>query len=467
MRITTILKKLDSETIAEVFYAGSSVQQILKRKKLCDFEILVKNMPIGEIGKYVKKYLKETKIEKKVKQYDDHLIIIDKTDDVKIYLPRKGDRYNPLFSLKNDAYCKNFTINAMYLPIRSKSKNKVIDFFGGVEDIRNKKVRTIKKPRKATAIYPTIMLKAIALAAELNYNLDKNLFYAIKSNHHLVEKISINVLRDEITRILLSSKPSRYLKILYSSGILNIIIPELGNCVGVKQNKKYHKYDVFTHSLIACDNIKADITLRLAALLHDTGKPLTMEEVIENDIAKITFYRHEMVGSQIAKKILGRLKFDKEIVRKVAELIYLHMYNYDPKAWSDAAIRRFIRRTKITAKDLNDLDNLPIFLIRKADRAANGMNLLAVSNLQLFFQKRIKEIYKKSSALHVVDLAINGNDLIKIFHLKEGPTIGHILDYLLAIVLEDQNINKKDKLVEITSDYLSNILKQKGDYDGG
>ena len=184
-----------------------------------------------------------------------------------------------------------------------------------------------------------------------------------------------------------------------------------------------------------------------------------MEEITENGITRTTFYRHELVGSQIARKILRRMRFDQEIIKKVTELIYLHMYNYDPKAWSDAAIRRFIRRTKIVSADLDDLDNLPIFLMRKADRAANGMNLPAVSNLQLFFQKRIKEIYNESSALQVIDLAINGDDLIQTFHLKEGPTIGHLLNYLLSVVLEDQSINKKSNLIKIASNYLSNILK--------
>ena len=240
-------------------------------------------------------------------------------------------------------------------------------------------------------------------------------------------------------------------------GILGEIIPELSMCSGISQNAKYHKYDVFGHCIIACDNIEPNLMLRLSALFHDIGKAQTVKEV-ENE-KKVTFYNHEVLGSKIAKRILRRLKFDKDIIKKVSFLIYNHMYNYEPDKWTDAAVRRFIKKVDIDKENLNSLDTFPLFLLRKADRAANGMNLSDISSRQHAFQKRIKKVYAKANALKITDLNIDGSTIMKEFNLKPGPTVGHVLNYLLSIVIEDQKMNKKELLIEEASKYLSEALK--------
>lgn len=459
MKMATLFKKIEANTGGELFYCDDSVHQILKRQKLTKYNILVRNMPIREIAHYLRDYIKKTKTKAIVEQHRNYLILHNKKIEIEIRLPIRGSNSDPFVSLKYDSNHQDFTINAMYLPITSRSKNKVIDFHGGLQDIKRRKIKTIREPKKFTKNDPRIMIKAIATAAMFNYNLDSNLAHGIKLNHGMINEVPIKILRKELISILLSDKPSKYLKMMYKMGLLNVLIPELSNCVGVNQNEKYHKYDVFTHSIIACDNVKPDIVLRLATLFHDVGKPQTMEIIENNDELRATFHRHEIVGSQLTKAILKRFGFDRKTIQKVSHLIYVHMYNYDPKAWTDSAVRRFIKRAKITKPDLKDLNNLPLFLIRKADRAANGMNLPAVSNLQIHFQKRIKKVYEKSTALSTKDLTINGDELKRIFNLKEGPTIGHVLNYLLRLVLEDQNINEKDKLIELASKYLSNALK--------
>jgi len=303
------------------------------------------------------------------------------------------------------------------------------------------------------------MTEAIAIASELNYRLDNNLFYAIKAHHTKVIDIPTEIFRDHFVRVLLSKQPSKYLKIMHNSGLLYVMIPELSACSGVDQNKKYHKYDVFDHCLSACDNAENDLVIRLAALFHDVGKPQTRSEIEKDGEVKVTFYNHEVVGSKVVRKILRRLKFDKETVSNVSNLVYHHMYNYEQGKWSDAAVRRFIKKIHIKEEDLSCIDDLPIFLLRKADRAANGLNLSPISPRQKSFENRIKHVYERSKALHVRDLKVDGNMIMEKFNLKPGPTVGHVLNYLLSIVIENQSLNKKETLIDEASKYLSKALK--------
>jgi len=453
MKAIQILKKLNRDTVAEVYYAGEYARDVVRRKKSNNVQVLVRNISLKHITRYLKQHVKDLYINKEKTCIKFGIGNIE----VDMCLPRKGNSYGPYYSLKEDAKERGFTINSMYIPIGPKKK--LIDHYRGRSCIRTRKIKIIGKADLSIKRNPVLMIKAISLAAELNYRIDNNLFYAIKANFEVLEKVPMEDVRDELVTILLSQKPSRYLKIMYDSGLMNIILPELSICVGVVQNKKYHKYDVFDHCVLACDNTDPDITLRLAALFHDMGKPQTREEVIKAGDSRITFYNHEVVGAKLAKKALKRLKFGKKIADSVSNLVYSHMYNYEHGRWSEAAVRRFIKKAHITAADLDDLENLPVFLLRKADRAANGLELSEVSSRQLALQKRIRKVYERSKALHVTDLAIDGSTIMETFNLRPGPTVGHVLNYLLSIVIEDQKLNKKDILVEESSKYLSKALK--------
>ena len=458
MRATKPLKKLNKETMAEVFYAGEFARDIIRRKKPKYLEVVVRNLPLRGVAKYLRKYGSIIEVDK-----DKGFVIFEPRENgsiIKVSLPKKGKKYNAYYELIDDAKARDFTINAMYLPINSKSKADIIDFLGGQRDIKRRRIKTVRAPKYSIKENPERILRAISLSASLHYKIDVNLFYSIKSNHFLINKLSAEDIRNELVEILLSDKPSKCFKILYKLGLLNIIMPELGIAVGVMQNEKYHKYDVFRHCIYACDKVEPDLILRLAALLHDIGKPQTREEVTNRDgKIKATFYNHEVMGSKIAKRILKRLKFSQAVILQVTELIYHHMYNYEPNEWTDTAVRRFIKKIKITDKDLKDLANLPVFLVRKADRLANGQTLKAISYRQRMFEERIKKIYNESKVLDVGDLVIDGTIIMEKFNLKPGPTIGNILNRLLSMVIEDQKMNDKDLLIEAASDYLSEALK--------
>jgi len=455
MKSIQILKKLSRDGPAELYYAGEYIRDVLRRKKSGRVEIVIRNLPLQRVFGHLKEHFKDIY----VSSDKSFLSFLADHSEITIKLPQKGSKHSPYFTLKDDSKSRGFTINAMYMPIASRKKGNIIDFYRGRSSIKSRKIKTIGRAEISTKRNPLLMIKAIALASKINYRIDNNLFYAIKANSGLLGKVSIEKIRDAFVEIILSNKPSRYLKIMNDSNILSQVVPELSICSGMGQNKKYHKYDVFDHCLAACDNVEPDLILRLAALFHDIGKAQTREEVIKDGVPRVTFYNHEVVGSKVSKKIMGRLHFDREVIYKVSDLVYNHMYNYEPNIWTDAAVRRFIKKVQISKADLENLDNLPLFLIRKADRAANGLNLSEISPRQYDLQNRIRQVYIQSEALHVTDLAIDGAAIMDHFKLKPGPTVGHVLNYLLSVVIEDQTLNVKQKLIEEASKYLSEALK--------
>jgi poly(A) polymerase/tRNA nucleotidyltransferase (CCA-adding enzyme) len=450
-----ILKKLSRDGPAELYYAGEYARDMLRRKKSGRIEVVIRNLPFQKIFGYLKKHFNNIYVAKN----GSFLSFLADHSEITIKLPQKGGKHSPHFTLRDDSRSRGFTINAMYIPITSRKKGNVIDFYRGRNSIKGRKIKTIGRAENAIKRDPLLMIKAIALSSKINYRIDNNLFYAIKANSELLEKVSVEEIRDAFVEIILSNKPSRYLKVMNDSNILSQIIPELSICSGMNQNKKYHKYDVFDHCLAACDNVEPNLVLRLAALFHDIGKAQTREEVMRGGTSKVTFYNHEVVGSKVSKKIMRRLRFDREISTEVSDLVYNHMYNYEPNIWTDAAVRRFIKKVQISGSDLEDLDNMPLFLLRKADRAANGLNLSEISPRQYDLQDRIKQVYTQSKALHITDLDIDGATIMEYFKLKPGPTVGHVLNYLLSVVIEDQTLNTKQKLIEEASKYLSEALK--------
>jgi len=456
MKIKQIAKKLIRDTKAEIYYSGACARDIVRRKKPNEYRFLVRNLALISIYKYLTRHFNEVRISKK----QGVVIVTDNGIKGFFELPRDSSgKISPHISLQEDVQTRVFTIHGLYIPITSSYN--ILDLTDAKTAIKQKTVSTINDPVPTIIKDAVVMIEAVGLAAELNYKLDKLLLHAIISNSKTLDinNDTVNRIREAFNRIVLSRKSSKYFVMLVKSGLIYSILPELAMCLGVKQNPKYHKYDVFTHCILACEYAVPDLKIKLAALLHDIGKAYTQAEMVKNGELRITFYNHEVKGKLIARKFMRKLRYDPKLIKEVCDLVYNHMYNYDPKKWKDSAIRRFIKKTNIKEKDLKNLENFPLFLLRRADRLANGGNLTEVSHRQELFEERIIEVYKKSKALSVKDLDINGEDIIKHFNLQPGPTIGHILNYLLSLVIEDQNINKKDYLLNEAKNYLSNVLR--------
>jgi poly(A) polymerase/tRNA nucleotidyltransferase (CCA-adding enzyme) len=232
-------------------------------------------------------------------------------------------------------------------------------------------------------------------------------------------------------------------------GVLSIILPELNHCVGVKQDPKYHKYDVFKHGIYTCDNIEPVLELRWAAILHDIGKPDTKEK----KGGRVTFHKHEVVGANLARVALERLRFKKQVVSEVVHLIRLHMYHYT-RDFTDTAVRRFIKNANIKEEDLNNIENLPLFKLRKAERKGNGFKTIPITERQHDFEKRIVGVFKGSSVFDIKDLDINGEELMRVFNIGPSKTIGDVLNHLVEKILEDPKLNTRDELIKLAAQYL-------------
>ena len=304
--------------------------------------------------------------------------------------------------------------------------------FSGQEDLKNKIIRAVGDPNKRFNEDALRMLRAVRFSSELDFEIEKNTFKAIKKNSELLKLISQERIRDELKKIILSDKPSEGIELLRKSGLLKYIIPELELGVGVSQNR-HHIYTIYEHCLLSlkyCPSKKLET--RLAALLHDIAKPQTKAGVGPNS----TFYNHDFLGAKFSRRILKRLKFPGKIVDKVSLLVKNHMFYYNVDEVSEAGVRRLIRRVgKENLKDLMDL--------RIADRLGSGVPKAKPYKLR-HLEYLIEKVSKDPISPKM--LKVNGRDIMKILDINPSPKIGAILKVLLSEVIEDPAKNTKEYL---------------------
>jgi poly(A) polymerase/tRNA nucleotidyltransferase (CCA-adding enzyme) len=336
-------------------------------------------------------------------------------------------------TLEKDVERRDFTINGLAYDIENE---ELIDLVGGLEDIERKTVRTIGNPVDRFREDGLRPYRSCRFAAKLNFTIEDATFAAISETLEVAKKVSVERVRDELTKVIESEKPSIGFEYMRKSGLLGLCLPELLECYNVSQNK-YHIYDIYYHSIYSCDAIPGeDKSIKLAALLHDIGKAATRKEGEDGDN---TFYNHEVVGAKITRKLMKRLRFSNEEIEKVNNLVLNHMFHYMPE-WSDGAVRRFMR--KVGLENLNNL-----FLLRLADRRGNGQRD-GLPGPITELKNRIKKVIEQDSALTVRDLEIDGYVIMKEFDIKPGPVIGRILNSLLEIVLDEPEANTRDILLE-------------------
>ena len=341
---------------------------------------------------------------------------------------------------------RDFTINALSWDF---ARQRLFDPFGGQTDLKAKIVRALGKPQERFQEDALRILRAIRFATELSFKIEEQTFLALKQLAYLLKAISAERIRDELQKIVLATRPSVGFRLMSEADILNLILPELASCQGVKQ-PPLHRFDVFEHSLMALDGVvEADLVLRLAALFHDIGKPLTQST---NSKGELCFYGHELRGAELCYQILYRLRFPLKICTEVSHLVRQHMFHYEPN-WTDAAVRRFVKRV--------GQEFIPrLFTLRKADQFALQGQKIPSTNLDEL-AKRIQAILEERPALGLSDLRINGNDLIEELHLAEGPVIGIILNFLLESVLDDPAMNNKEKLLSLAQGFYKERLLKK------
>lgn len=334
--------------------------------------------------------------------------------------------------LEDDLRRRDFTVNAIaYDP----SKGELVDLHGGKGDMERKLIVAVGDAARRFEEDALRMLRAVRLSAELDFAIEAETAKGIAAQATLLGKISRERVRDELMRILMSPQPMQALYVAQKLGLLKYIIPELEEAIGVAQNQA-HSFDVFEHllrSMQAAADKDWPLHVRLAALLHDIGKPATRRWSDEK--RDWTFHGHEVVGAKMAKKIMRDLRLPGETIEDVANLIRWHMFFSDPDKVTLSAVRRII--ANVGVDHISDLLNLRI-----CDRVGTGRPKEQPFRLRKYMSM-VDEALR--DPITVALLKINGTRLIEMGEAA-GPRIGWILHALLEEVLDDPKKNTVEYL---------------------
>ena len=354
-------------------------------------------------------------------------------------------------SIEEDLARRDFTVNAMAWGADGpeaadadagsgtarRQVPRLVDPFDGAEDVRQQVLRAVGDPLVRFEEDALRMIRAVRLAAALSFRIEPETLAAIAARAHLAAHLSGERIAAELNRLLEAPRPSVGLRLMAETGLLGVIAPELARQIGIPQNKIPGE-DLWEHTLRAVDAAPVERpVVRLAALLHDVGKPETMSDE--------GFPMHDTVGAEVAVRFLARIRMARAIQDRVAHLVRQHMFSYEPN-WTDAAVRRFI--TRIGEHEIEEL-----FELREADNVGSGLPRDAGSLPEL--RRRVTEQIEAKVPLTRSDLAVNGNDLMTELHVPGGPELGRILDDLLDRVLIDSNLNDRPTLLMLAQAMLA------------
>ncbi len=346
---------------------------------------------------------------------------------------RRPDKVEFGVSLEEDLKRRDFTVNAIAYRLKNE---KLVDLFDGEGDLRKKRLKTVGSPDERFAEDALRMMRAIRLASELNFSIEADTMAAITKNAALLSHISAERIRDEFLKTINSASPMLGLAMIEKLGLLPYVLPELQDAIGCEQGG-IHAYDVYEHllrSLQTAADKGYSTEMRLAALLHDIGKPTTRREGGKNK--RYTFFGHEVVGARMTKKLMDRLKMPKDLAEKVELLVRWHMFFADPEAITLSAVRRTIAR--VGQENIEDLLNL-----RVCDRVGTGR-----PKEQPFRFRKYKAMVDQAlrDPVSVKMLKTDGDKIMVQTGEKPGKKLGYVLHALLEEVLEDPAKNTEEYL---------------------
>lgn len=460
--VKDILAKLQAAGF-EAFAVGGGVRDLLLGRTPKDWDIATNALPeqvqqvfpdsfyenkFGTVSVNSKKLTVNSKNADKEKGEIEFVEVTTYRVDEKYTDKRHPDAVSFTPNLKEDLARRDFTINALALAEGRSGGLEIIDPFDGRKDLEKGLIRAVGEADKRFNEDALRMLRAVRFAVELvspdsvkqSFSIEDGTKEAIKKNAGWLRAIAKERVRDEFVKIMMSARPHEGVLMLRELGLLEFIIPELEKGFGVAQNK-HHIYSIFEHGIFSLKfaaQKKYNLAVRLAALLHDVAKP----EAKRGEGPEATFYNHDILGARAAARILERLRFDNEMIGRVANLIRHHMFVYDVGAVTAAAVRRLL--VSVGPENIDDL-----IALRVADRLGSGVPKAQPYRLR-HFQYMVERVQK--DPISVKALKVNGNDLMDFLRIEPGPKIGAILDVLLAEVIEHPEKNEKAFLLERARD---------------
>ncbi|CAB5143399.1 unannotated protein [freshwater metagenome] len=336
-------------------------------------------------------------------------------------------------SIEGDLKRRDFTINAMALELTTETPT-FIDLFGGIIDLESKLIKTPGKPEDSFSDDPLRMMRAARFMSQLNFAVDPSVVTAITKMADRLQIISAERIRDEFTKTLMSANPRVGITLLVETGLADKFLPEIPK-LKLEIDEHHHHKDVYEHTLTVLEQAIAleerlggpNLTLRLAALLHDIGKPKTKELIAGGGVS---FHHHEVVGSRMTKERLRNLRFDNHLIKDVAKLVFLHLrfHGYGGGEWTDSAVRRYVRDAQELLTHLH--------LLTRADcttRNKKKAELLARTYDHL--EERIVQLMAEEE-LNKIRPDLDGLEIMRILDLKPSPVVGEAYNYLLELRME-------------------------------
>ncbi len=426
----------------EAFIVGGCVRDSLRGVKPNDWDIATNAKPKQTAGLFdrvfeVEKFGLVTVLTESQDPTLKEVEIMPYRTESKYTDKRHPDKIEWAETIEKDLSRRDFTVNAMAARIYlEKPKVEVIDPFGGQKDLEKKIIKTVGEPEQRFGEDGLRLMRAVRFAVALGsgWKIEQQTKQGIKNNASLLKIISKERIRDEFLKIIMCPRAKDGVNLLKDTGLLRYIIPELLENVGVEQNK-HHIYSCYEHAVRSLDYAAQkgySRNVRLAALLHDIAKP----EVKEGQGQDATFYNHEVVGARTTRKILKRLRFSNEDIKKIVKLVRYHLFYYDVDEVTDSSVRRLVRN--VGRENMEEL-----LQVRYADRIGSGCPKARPYKLR-HLQYVVEKISKDPISVEMLEAG--GGEVMKILDVEPGPRVGQVLDILLAEVLDDPDKNSREFL---------------------
>lgn len=324
-------------------------------------------------------------------------------------------------SIEDDLARRDFTVNAMAINMVDLT---LVDPLNGLQHLLERRLVTPADPEQTFSEDPLRMLRAARLVAQIGFKIDPEAVAAITAMNDRLEIVSAERVREEFSKLLVGKQVSEALLLIVETGLADRFIPEL-SALRLEQDPIHQHKDVLAHTIAVTANASPRLRLRLAAVMHDVGKPRTRSYAG----GKVSFHHHEVVGARMARNRLTELRYPSSMVDDVSELVLLHLrFHTYSMGWTDRAVRRYVRDAGPLLKDLNEL-------VRCDCTTRNRNKAVALNRRMDELEERI-EVLSEQEELAKIRPPLNGNQVIKYLNLEPGPIIGDALDYLLEFRLD-------------------------------
>ncbi len=351
-------------------------------------------------------------------------------------------------TLDGDLHRRDFTMNAMALRI---PEEVLVDPCGGLDDLLAGRLKTPSAPEVSFGDDPLRMLRAVRFVSQIGVGISPDTWEAMVSMAPKIEQISAERVRDELSRLFQTDQPRAGIDALVQSGLARFVLPELSALMDEKDEHGRHK-DIYEHSLTVLDQAialekhrwgqdSADLVMRLSALLHDIGKPKTKKV----EAGQVTFHHHDVVGAKLAHKRLTALRFDQDTVKRVSRLIELHLrfFGYSDQAWSDSAVRRYVRDGGLELEHLHILTRADVTTRnqKKATRLQDAYDEL---------ERRIASL-REQEELNAMRPELDGEEIMAALDIPPGPRVGQAYRFLLDLRLDEGILGKEEATARLRS----------------